>query len=457
MSLKHPALARLYDLRSHLVEYFSWCLTADASGEVPSRLKHYTIAGLSNRSSSSDAQREGTSFVSKLLKFELDTADWFSSPGGLYTLKAARDGGEAAARTTHEDDLYTVPEQVAELGKFIQRILLAMGASSKGVDGAYSFEEFTEMYIEHIRLAKHLPTKDLRWDHLDRCHNYFLQTLRHFGQQLKARVFCAQPDLKSIATPLLRDADEPVVSMKQWETQHQKTLDLLYDFRGMIPGVAAPLSASSELDDPWTLPRRSQRPKGKQPTANSASKPGVAAPAKGRVTKRAREEDSTPATPFAPGAATWSHLWLANHTELYISGRVWKIRKLAAHLGVKAGQPVCWPVVLSARVGVNKLAHCENVGKAHHEALSSTAHQIPGFNAVELVRDESLGLWRYATEKERNTLNEQRAKHAAAPPTPPSPARGKGRGPPGRGSRGRARGGEGFRQPSIPQVEESTA
>lgn len=460
LSLKHPALARLFDLRSHLADYFTWCLTADSSGKVPSRLATYSILGRPGQPSDSVSQKAGLAFLSQLLKFDLAAMDWLTSPGGLLSLKAVRDGGEIAAKGTHPDDIYTVPEVVSEIGEFVHQLLVAMGAPRNYHNGVgYTFAGWTQLYVQHLLMAKKLRTRELRLEHLDRCHEYFISALRHYGQELKARVFCAQPDLNSFATPLLTDQDEPVISIKGWEASHETALDMLHKFRGMFsPEKAAHDNGrGAELEDAWVLPRRSQRGgRSHTPSANPgqnrhALERGVDSEGTRKRPRDAREA-TPPNIPVAPGSATWAHLWLAGRSELFISGRVWKIRKLAAKLKVRPNQVVCWPVVLSARVGDNRLAHCEHPNKAGHEAMDSAAHKVAGFRVSALVEDTTL--WRYATDQEKEALRLQRAQQAseAGPKEIKRAARGA-----ERGQARRARGGQDFPPPSPPQVEEVTA
>lgn len=229
---------------------------------------------------------------------------------------------------------------------------------------------------------------------------------------------------------------------------------MLHKFRGMFgPGEAGGSGRQQvDLDDAWTLPRRSQRSKR---TFGEKTDEGKGS---GDPRKRARtDKETAPARTLAPspGSATGAHLWLSGRTELYISGRVWKIRKLAAKLKLKAGQAVCWPVVLSARVGENRLAHCEHAGQPGHENIDGTAHKIAGFRASAIIEDESL--WRYPTEEERETLRERRAQAPVVPARRPGvPDRGAAR-EARRGAPRQARGGQDFPPPSPPQVEEVTA
>lgn len=464
LSLKHPALAKLFDLRSHLADYFTWCLTADDKGHIPPRLSEYSIVGRHSSLNSSAVQKTGQAFLNQLLKFELATMDWLSAPGGLLALKAVRDGGDVAAKGTHPDDVYTIPEVVSEIGDFIHQLLVAMGApDNKHAKGGYSFAEWTQFYVRHLLMAKKLRTLELRFQHLDRCHEYFLAALRHYGQELQTRVYCAQPDVKSFDAPLLTDQDELVVSIKAWESSHETALELLHKFRGMFSpdGPSGASRKEAELEDAWTLPRRSQRngrPRGSgDSSADSRGKQPDKARGADNPRKRPREDKEVTSanSVMAPGSATWSHLWLSGRSELFVSGRVWKIRKVAAKLKVEAGRTICWPVVLSARVGDNRLAHCEHHDKAGHETLDSAAHKIAGFRASTLVEDTSL--WRYATDREKDALRAQRA-HTADSDPKHSSQRGKGaaRGL-GRGRARHARGGQDFQPPSPPQVEEVTA
>lgn len=354
LSLKHSALSRLFDLRAHLADYFTWCLLADSSGKIPSRMSNYSLVGRPPRSDDSQGiatAKAGQTFLTQLLAFELASMDWLNSPGGLVALKAVRDGGDASARNINAADAFTIPEIVNELGEFIHQLLVAMGAPKSGQGTGYSFAEWARFYVNHLLLAKKLRTRDLRLEHLDRCHEYFVTSLGHYGRELKSRVYCAQPDQKSIATPLFSDQDELIATMKEWESSHETALDMLHKFRGMFAPVSADAKGkqNEELDDPWVLPKRSQR-QAPQKHPEAGTSKGGKQPEENPKRKRERERSANSgdgSASAAPGSTTWAHLWLSNRTELFISGRVWKIKKLAAKLKVKPGREVCWPVLYS--------------------------------------------------------------------------------------------------------------
>lgn len=457
LSLKHPALARLFDLRSHLAEYFTWCLTADSTGAIPSRLRHYSIDGtLGEMSGGSGPPKPGAPLLAKLLRLELDSIDWLGAPGGLLALKAVRDGGKSSAKSTHPDDIYTLPEAVMGIGEFIHQLLVALGASQT-VDQGYTFKSWTDLYIRHLECARKLRTRTLRLSHLDRCHEYYLMSLRNVGQDLKAKIFCAQPDQKVISGPLLTDDDEPIASIKQWEANHEASLNLLHDFRGMFSAAPDEEEADSDLLDAWTLPRRSER-RGSSSGGAKDSGRGKS-DREGKKRQRDEAEDSGAFIPTEPGSAVWAHMWLSGRSELLISGRVWHVTNLAAKFKTTP-HSACWPVLLSARVGDNRLAHCEHVGHADHATLTSSAHRLSGFRPAALLADKTL--WRYPTVKEKSMLSEQRVKAQGSPRNPPGagPKVGRGRGNVGRGApRRAARGGHGqdFRQLSSLLGGESTA
>ena len=73
-----------------------------------------------------------------------------------------------------------------------------------------------------------------------------------------------------------------------------------------------------------------------------------------------------------PGSLTAAHLWISDE-ELYISGAVWFIDKLAKRLDVSPGRK-CWPWLLSLRAERNKPGQCEAWGTAGHRHANDAAH-----------------------------------------------------------------------------------
>lgn len=425
LASKHNALIKLFDSRRSLPEYFSWVLVSDESGHLPSRLKSYSILGPVG--STGLPSPAGQAFFDKLLKFDLQNMDWLHSPGGLLALKAARDGTHIPQGRVDPRDVYIIPSVVTELGDMVHQILVAMGAAKTSTDKALTFKDWTAKYLEPLWAAKQLlPEHKLA--HIEQCHAMFATSLKTAGDKMASAVFCLRPDLHESIPPFFPLNEEPLATVTEWRVNRERALDLMFSHQGLFP-TSAPASTSSE--NPWELPLR------------SASKP----PPGGGGRKRPYGEDSHPPPTKhqerdveEPESLTATHSWVVPKAELYISGKVWFIRKVAEHLKVKASD-VCWPVVLNSRSKEKRLAHCEHLGSKGHESLTSVAHQIKNLdlNALGTVKQ----LWRYPSRQERKQLVAQIRQAGISSPPPNLQRGGKGRGGRGRVGRG-ARGGAHF-------------
>lgn len=256
-------------------------------------------------------------------------------------------------------------------------------------------------------------------EHINQCHALFAAGLKLAGDRMAEAVFSLRPDLHTQITPFFSTTEEPLASILQWKTNREHALDLIFSHQGLFP---APPPISSSADSPWTLPLRSAA------RGRAATHPG----------KRPREETEEVNPGKRPGTnRTYSdaalHMWIARGEELYVSGKVWLLKKVATQLKVKIND-YCWPVILSLRVGETKLKHCESRGIKGHESLSSAAHCITGFNMDELVAVD--GLWRYPTRAEKKGMIQLAKQTEAGSSTARPPVKGKGKGGRGKG-RGR--------------------
>lgn len=420
---KQPALSRLFELRRHVPTYISWALVSDSAGATPKRLQQYNILGPVD--SSGQPSAAGQTFWEKLMKFELQTMDWISAPGGLLAWKSAMEGGMAPLGKIHPQDCYTIPSVVQDLGLMIHKVLVAMGAAKESTGAALTFQDWTKRYVEHLWAAKHLP-EDARLGHIDECHNLFAMSLRVAGDRMAETLNCLRPDLHGSIPPFFPLNEPPLSVVIEWQSTREQALNLMYAHRGIFSPVKPPShAAGSSSEDPWELPRRSKRQRASEDPWPKKQKTGEGL-SSSPPTDRARAE---------PGSLVASHLWLVKDTELYVSGKVWFVKKIAAHLKVKAGN-YCWPVLLNARFGVNRLAHCESHRAKGHESLTSAAHVINGLNIDDLLTHQDK-LWRYPDASERAKLVQRMEKAGLDASATARPARGRSR---SRGGRGRRQG-----------------
>lgn len=433
---KHAALGRLHSLRRHLPEYLTFHLVADAAGNIPSRLRNYSILGPFDDATGL-VRPEGQAFFDKLLKFDLQAMDWMFAPGGLLALKAARDGGLVAAAKVHPLDIYTIPGIVKELGAMVHQLLVCMGGAKADTETAVTFQSWTDLYLAHLAATSQLVDDASKIAHLDDCHRLFALGLRVAGERMAEAVFNVNPDRQDRIPPPVPLNEDPAAYVTAWGRRREAVLDAMIDHLGLFPTPPAASTDRARFNNPWVLPLRSECHK---PT--SEWRPGLKRPVQ-------PVEDVKKLSKMADHATTRSlaasHMWLSKGKELFVSGKVWNIGKVTRKLNV-GKRDCCWPVLLNARTPENRIAHCEKLGTPGHENLEAAAHRIPNFDLKALVSDATL--WRHASESEKKKLNEQIEK--AGLPVYPDKGIPKERGEnsgdakPNRG-RGRGRGRWGFR------------
>lgn len=155
-----------------------------------------------------------------------------------------------------------------------------------------------------------------------------------------------------------------------------------------------------------------------------------------------------------PGSMT-NWLYAKGGDFLLISGRVWNLKPLARHLGVRLAGPY-WPFLLCAAPEPNRPARCDKWGQPGHRNASDSAHRLHGrmqdwdalaakfsrpIAADETARPE-LRRPPQAESLGKYTNTQHEAPKAETPgPSSGSPGRGKGKGR-GKGARpATARGG----------------
>ena len=163
------------------------------------------------------------------------------------------------------------------------------------------------------------------------------------------------------------------------------------------------------------------------PTAGTSTQSGVAGPPEeppgGPPGKRQRLGDSLghyhlgelrpmelpPRGPWdeskghPPGSMPNASRYLNEGRDLVISGRVWHLARIAAHLGVPLKGP-CWPFLLSSCEDQNRPSRCKHWGQRNHESATSAAHRLklpPGMSFDRDSLSASQRFSRPATKEER--------------------------------------------------------
>lgn len=398
LARKHLALGRLHSLRRHLPEYITFHLVADSTGKIPSRLNNYNIVGPCD-DVTGQIRPEGQAFLDKLLKFDLQAMDWLFSPGGLLALKSARDGGLAAAAKVHPLDVYTIPGIVKELGAMIHQILVCMGGAKENTEAAITFQTWTDMYLDHLAATNQLVNDASKAAHLDKCHSLFALGLKTAGERTAEAVFTVNPDLQGRVPPPLPLNEDPVAHVMAWGKRREASLDAMIDHIGLFPMVPTASSSSSRFNNPWVLPLRSQ--------CHHSAKEERPSSKRNRLDDEDGKKGKARVPPRAVRSMVPTHMWVIKDKELYVSGKVWKIDRIARKLGVNKDS-YCWPVLLNARTAENRLAHCEQPDQPGHERIDSAAHSLDKLDPRALVNDSSL--WRHANDAEKAKLKVQMEK-----------------------------------------------
>ena len=76
-----------------------------------------------------------------------------------------------------------------------------------------------------------------------------------------------------------------------------------------------------------------------------------------------------------PGSLHNTSRYINDGRDLVISGRVWHLGRIAAHLGVPVRGP-CWPFLLAACPDRNRPSRCQHWGQRNHESATSAAHRL---------------------------------------------------------------------------------
>lgn len=140
-------------------------LVADPNGSIPGRLKDFRITGPCDFTTGQPSA-EGQAFLAKLLKFDLQSMDWLFAPGGVMALKAARESGLVSAAKVHPMDCYTIPGIVKELGAMVHQLLTAMGAAKKSTNTMLTFDDWIELYLQHLGATSKLRDGRAKLAHL---------------------------------------------------------------------------------------------------------------------------------------------------------------------------------------------------------------------------------------------------------------------------------------------------
>ena len=398
LARKHHILDKLNQLRMYVPDYLSYTLSLNAeTGQVIDSLRDFRICG-----------KDGTDrkFLENFMQCKFDTIDWYGSfekPGFLYWKSTLQDRMADALLTV---DHWCVPQAIEEMAIFGQMLFTAIGFPERCIDEpnqGYSFVRFFTIYVKHLKLAGQFSEVAQQYDWLQSASDQAKIALHLISQHvLLVLTSSSDLDTRELAGVIAYDA-APLLFMRNKEKEVDEVMKLQRTYHILKGSQSTDLRKPS---DAFTLPRLSDRDKNK---------------------KRLYEPPDLTSDIKPPPITYKAFVWLQPNKELLISGLVWDVAQLAAKYKIQVSA-VCWPVLLSRKTDVTRLAVCDNASHADHASLTSPAHVLKNFSRID---DEKL-FSRQSTFQERVLLE-----HAPLPTG--GGGKGKGSGKGGKGSDGKGK------------------
>ena len=425
---RHAALQKVHSLRPYAAEYLSACVVMDVhTGQRPARMTSYSICGPTGSQ---------TALIDDVRACRFSSCDWlgsYSEPG-LFHFKSALENQRIAA--VHAQDRWCTPAVIEQLMPFGQTLLEAVfgltgtvkdeeGREVGPAEAGYTWTTWWSFYVEHVKLGARLPGRPERFAWLRHANDQALLALRMMGELLRTSV--TTMDVEQLrhwkAGAMLPFDAPPAVALRQRAESFGTALDMNHMF-GLFNGAAAPKATTTAFE--FML------------LSSEHKRPG--APAGDPKSKKLHAGDADDGAGLA-GRHASAHLWLAANATLLISGLVWDVKGLSAHLNVKVGD-VCWPYHLTKRN--QRLASCDRSAQAAHATDQASAHACPAL--ADPSQFES-AFSRPPTTEERKKLPDAGSNRGAQKRPQPG-SRGRGRGGRGRGGGRAASSVQGGEQPA---------
>lgn len=377
LSKRDPALGSLLTLRPFLPDWYTYCaaveITADGTGVIPQALTSWGITGEGGTQ---------TTFLDQFLRFEYDSMNWLGShaqPGLLHYLSRLR---RQRINAPHAADHYCVPATTRALGDFGQALFSGTGYPAApappggGGPAGYSFKTWMDFYADHCEKATTLPTRAAQLDWLDDAELQMLDALRLMSLSAKAEICAVEGIRDHVLNALLPYDCRPAAYMRAKVANLEEDIEREARMRPFGHAAAPPAAFAHAHQLPLRSERRAKLPSLKRARAGEDGEGGEDG---GRPDLLAGGVDLPPKlTGSAP-----IPVWLKNNELLLVSGRVWRVKALAAQLGI-AVKSKCWGVLLSGRKGSNKLVGCCTHCKGEdHATLTSSAHVLDGFDPAD--------------------------------------------------------------------------
>lgn len=431
LARRDEALGTLMNLRPFLAEWFTYVAAVDSSGNPHPGLTKWSIAGAGNAK---------TGFIDQFLKQEFHAMNWIGAHDvpGLYHLQSERDFNPLAA--PHPADHYCVPRTVRELGSFGQSLFSGLGYPAHprppptGGPAGFSWQSWWELVAQVLEKATSISHRGAQLDWLDDVHQQAEAALVLMSRISKAEIFASEgiKDHKLNAVLPFDCAPAEYLRTKVREFDEDMVRERRRNPFGSGRGGGGQPTLRAHAHE---IPLRSwrQRKRKLEPPLGPGGKGGDGTPLipdeEGPPTGGAALPDLVGGEDARPRKTV---CWLTPKSLLFVSGRVWDVRRLSAKLGVTIDSK-CWEVLLSRRTPENRLRECPRGCKGFdHAALDSAAHTIAGFAAAE-----------YATDFSRLASDAEKKKLVAAAVRVGTPKGG------GRGAAGRVSGRQGFRPPAV--------
>jgi len=379
LARRHELLSELEPCRSALGQFFGQCLATDSVTRIrPARLLTYSFTGPTN---------QDMTLLTALLSGKLLGPDWYHAVGGVYHLRAKRDGNVTIQ--VDPADFFCRPQCVLDLCGHFHILFVGMGWPPTATPG-FTWVTWGEFYAAHLRCCVRLLSLDEQYKWLHDSHEQFEAFLRLVGQLLVDYSSMARP-AEGKQGAIASDDCDPATQLRKMQTN----LEVFVEHRDQWSWQSSSSSSGASVD-PEKLPRLSEE---KKPTSGaSAADKREASRLKreqdtrataARKEKTTRSNDSDPKGQ-PPGSLANTCAWLSSKASakplLLKSGHVFSIKDLAAKFNTTVNAK-CWEVICSGRADLNRMADCPCHNLAGHKTLTDAAHVLAGFDLAK-ARDE---------------------------------------------------------------------
>ena len=221
-----PELGGLLALRPYLPDYFTRCLTTDAStGRVPFHLLGWSLSETSSR----------VRFFQQFLRQDFVLMDWAGVGLELHNARHLLPTSPLPVA-----DHYCIPEVISMIIELGESLFLGMDiptapALPAGAQSGFTWRSWWTFFVGHLRFgANHLPSCASMLNWLDEAHAQALEALRLMSTLLHAQLTSTEPAAQCLGVLLPYDCQPAVVLRRGQQniTQVRKSHHLACLFAG---------------------------------------------------------------------------------------------------------------------------------------------------------------------------------------------------------------------------------